>query len=113
MKKSFLTVALMALVGVSALHAIDVSSGIPPFMSVYGAATRGDSTVQLGTNPRDKSTISIPATAAVNISQGEVVVPRGDTKLQEGDEVLAITDSNGVAQLATLFARPSATPPAA
>lgn len=79
MKKNFLTVALMALVGVGALHAIDVSSGVPPFMSVYGAATRGDSTVQLGTNPRDKSTVSIPATAAVNISQGEVVVLAGTT----------------------------------
>ena len=77
-----------------------VEEKIPP-----GAKAIGLEIKQLG--------LPAPCVIAAIIRQGEVVVPRGDTKLQEGDEVLAITDSNGVAQLATLFARPSATPPAA
>jgi len=49
---------------------------------------------------------------ATIIRKGEMVLPRGDTALEEGDEVLAITDSAGMSQLATLFARPGVQPPA-
>lgn len=77
-----------------------VEEKIPP-----GAKAIGLEIKQLG--------LPAPCVIAAIIRQGEVVVPRGDTKLQEGDEVLAITDSNGVAQLATLFARPGVTPPPA
>jgi len=45
---------------------------------------------------------------AAIIRRGDVIVPRGMTVFEEGDEVLAITDSAGVATLASLFARPVA-----
>lgn len=41
---------------------------------------------------------------AAIIRQGKVVVPRGITKLEVGDEVFAITDREGANQLAKLFA---------
>jgi trk system potassium uptake protein TrkA len=37
------------------------------------------------------------------IRQGAMVVPRGATKLEVGDEVLAVTDASGAEQLAELF----------
>lgn len=43
------------------------------------------------------------------IRQGKVVVPRGITTLQEGDEVLAVTDRQGAVELAKLLnSQPSA-----
>jgi trk system potassium uptake protein len=44
---------------------------------------------------------------AAIIREGKVVVPRGVTKLEVGDEVFAIADREGTAQLAALFAPPS------
>ncbi|UCH59201.1 MAG: NAD-binding protein [Anaerolineales bacterium] len=41
---------------------------------------------------------------AAIIRQGKIVVPRGVTVFQEGDEVLAVTDSAGAKILADLFA---------
>ena len=41
---------------------------------------------------------------AAIIRQGSMVVPRGITTLEVGDEILAVTDSQGAEQLATLFA---------
>lgn len=43
---------------------------------------------------------------AAIIRQGKVVVPRGITKLEVGDEVFAIADREGAEQLAVLFAPP-------
>ena len=40
---------------------------------------------------------------AAIIRHGEVVVPRGLTTFEVGDEVLAVTDSDGVAELKKLF----------
>jgi trk system potassium uptake protein TrkA len=40
---------------------------------------------------------------AAIIRQGELVLPRGITVLEVGDEVLAITDEDGTSQLAELF----------
>ncbi|MFZ2487067.1 MAG: NAD-binding protein [Anaerolineae bacterium] len=40
---------------------------------------------------------------AAIIRDGEIVVPRGSTTFEAGDEVLAVTDSPGAAQLAKLF----------
>jgi trk system potassium uptake protein TrkA len=40
---------------------------------------------------------------AAIIRQGKMVLPRGATTLQVGDEVLAVTDSQGAEQLAVLF----------
>lgn len=40
---------------------------------------------------------------AAIIRQGEIVVPRGATVFEAGDEVLAVTDRAGAAQLAELF----------
>jgi trk system potassium uptake protein TrkA len=37
------------------------------------------------------------------IRKGAMLVPRGATKLEVGDEVLAVTDANGAQQLAALF----------
>jgi len=50
---------------------------------------------------------------AAIIRKGEVIVPRGITQFEVGDEVLAITDHQGAEQLATLFARPSIDQPPA
>ncbi len=41
---------------------------------------------------------------AAIIRQGEIVVPRGATLVQEGDEVLAMTNHEGEEKLAALFA---------
>ncbi|MHB0924603.1 MAG: potassium channel family protein [Bellilinea sp.] len=43
---------------------------------------------------------------AAIIRHGEVVVPRGSTVFEAGDEVLAVTDADGAVQLAKLFAGP-------
>jgi len=40
---------------------------------------------------------------AAIIRQGEVIVPRGVTVIESEDEVLAITDQQGAAQLVALF----------
>jgi len=40
---------------------------------------------------------------AAIIRHGKIIVPRGVTILQEGDEVLAVTDSTGARKLADLF----------
>lgn len=37
------------------------------------------------------------------IRKGEVIVPRGITVFEEGDEVLAVTDTDGARQLVKLF----------
>jgi Trk K+ transport system NAD-binding subunit len=37
------------------------------------------------------------------IRKGMMIVPRGATKLEVGDEVLAVTDAAGAEQLAELF----------
>jgi trk system potassium uptake protein len=44
---------------------------------------------------------------AAIIRSGEIVLPRGPTTFDVGDEVLAVTDRPGAEQLATLFARPA------
>lgn len=44
---------------------------------------------------------------AVIIRRGEVVLPRGATVLEAGDEVLAVIESQAAEQLAALFAAPS------
>jgi trk system potassium uptake protein TrkA len=43
---------------------------------------------------------------AAIIRRGDVVVPRGVTSLEVGDEVLAVTDRHGAEELAALFAPP-------
>jgi trk system potassium uptake protein TrkA len=49
---------------------------------------------------------------AAIIRKGEVMIPRGISSLEEGDEVLAVTDSDGAEQLADLLAgTPPARPP--
>lgn len=49
--------------------------------------------------------ISLPENCVISaiIRSGEVVVPRGITKFEEGDEVLAVTDSDGARELSILF----------
>jgi len=43
---------------------------------------------------------------AAIIRDGHVTLPRGNTKLEQFDEVLAITDAEGAQQLAQLLAPP-------
>jgi trk system potassium uptake protein TrkA len=43
---------------------------------------------------------------AAIIRHGEIVVPRGATVFEAGDEVLAVTDRAGATQLAELFKPP-------
>ena len=40
---------------------------------------------------------------AAIIRKGEVMIPRGITTFEAGDEVLAVTDTEGAASLADLF----------
>jgi len=47
---------------------------------------------------------------AAIIRQGEVIVPRGITTLEAGDEVLAVTDDEGADELARLLTPPSRQP---
>lgn len=44
---------------------------------------------------------------AAVIRKGEVMIPRGVTVFEAGDEVLALTDREGIEQLAKLFSPPS------
>jgi trk system potassium uptake protein TrkA len=44
---------------------------------------------------------------AAIIRHGQITLPRGTTKLEEGDEVLAVTDNEGALQLAILLEPPS------
>lgn len=44
---------------------------------------------------------------AAIIRHGQITLPRGTTALEEGDEVLAVTDSEGAQQLAILLEPPS------
>jgi trk system potassium uptake protein TrkA len=43
---------------------------------------------------------------AAIIRDGQITLPRGSTTLEEGDEVLAVTDNDGAGQLAKLLAPP-------
>jgi trk system potassium uptake protein TrkA len=47
---------------------------------------------------------------AAIIRRGEIQIPRGITKLEEGDEVLAVVGHEAADELAALFARPSMLP---
>jgi trk system potassium uptake protein TrkA len=47
---------------------------------------------------------------AAIIRHGQILIPRGVTQFEEGDEVLAIVDSKGAEELAILFGRPDALP---
>jgi trk system potassium uptake protein TrkA len=50
----------------------------------------------------------LPTTViAAIIRRGEIIMPHGATPLEEGDEVLAVTDHAGMDQLAALFSRPT------
>ena len=44
---------------------------------------------------------------AAIIRHGQITLPRGGTKLEEGDEVLAVTDNDGARELAKLLEPPS------
>jgi trk system potassium uptake protein TrkA len=52
--------------------------------------------------------LDLPANCVIAaiIRNGKVVMPRGLTTIEAGDEVLAVTDVSGAEQLADLFARP-------
>jgi trk system potassium uptake protein TrkA len=43
---------------------------------------------------------------AAIIRHGQIHLPRGTTPLEEGDEVLAVTDTDGAEELAKLLAPP-------
>jgi trk system potassium uptake protein TrkA len=43
---------------------------------------------------------------AVILRHGEVVIPKGNTVLEEGDEILAVVDPQGTDQLARMFTPP-------
>jgi trk system potassium uptake protein len=49
------------------------------------------------------------------LRKGEVVIPRGNVRLEEGDDVLALVDDHSAPELAALFGPPAVagTPPAA
>lgn len=68
-----------------------VEERIPP-----GAPAIGVSIIDLAL-PRE-------CVIAAIIRRGEIVMPRGLTTFQEGDEVLAVTDQAGAVELARLFA---------
>jgi trk system potassium uptake protein TrkA len=47
--------------------------------------------------------LPVNCTIAAIIRSGEVIVPRGITTFEQGDEVLAIADNEGAKKLAELF----------
>ncbi len=83
--------AMMTLLKLHRGHYSLVEERIPP-----GAPAIGVSIIDLAL-PRE-------CVIAAIIRQGEIVMPRGLTTFQEGDEVLAVTDQAGAAELARLFA---------
>ena len=60
----------------------------------------------LGTPIKDLNLPDNCVIAAI-IRKGEIVIPRGVTSFEEGDEVLAVVDAEGAAELAGLFGFPS------
>ena len=50
------------------------------------------------------------AVIAAIIRRGEIVIPRGVTRFEVGDEVLAVVDPEGADDLAALFTPPGARP---
>ncbi len=59
----------------------------------------------IGTSIKDLQLPDHCVIAAI-IRKGEVMIPRGITTFQAGDEVLAVTDPDGAAALAELFSGP-------
>jgi len=64
----------------------------------------------LGTSIKDLTLPDNCVIAAI-IRKGEIVIPRGVTSFEEGDEVLAVVDPEGAVELARLFGFPSPRPP--
>jgi trk system potassium uptake protein TrkA len=60
---------------------------------------------------RDLKDLAFPRNAVVCaiLRRNEVVIPRGDVRFEEGDEVLALVDEASAPQLAALFGAPAAT----
>lgn len=52
--------------------------------------------------------LTLPSNSVIAtiIRHGQILIPRGDTQFEVGDEVLAIADREGAEQLARLFGRP-------
>jgi trk system potassium uptake protein TrkA len=63
----------------------------------------------LGTAIKDLTLPDNCVIAAI-IRKGEIVIPRGVTSFEVGDEVLAVVDAEGAAELARLFGPPSPRP---
>ena len=63
----------------------------------------------LGTSIKDLTLPDNCVIAAI-IRKGEIVIPRGVTSFEEGDEVLAVVDSEGAVELAHLFGFPAPRP---
>ncbi|MBU0490833.1 MAG: NAD-binding protein [Chloroflexi bacterium] len=59
--------------------------------------------------------LGLPAECVLTavIREGQLLIPRGDTVLQAGDQVLAVVHAEQLAQLAALLGPPSAGPPSA
>jgi trk system potassium uptake protein TrkA len=57
--------------------------------------------------------LPLPANSVIAaiIRRGEIVIPRGVTRFEVGDEVLAIVDHEGADDLAGLFSSPTGPPP--
>jgi trk system potassium uptake protein len=71
-----------------------VEEKIPPSAPVIGLAIKD---------------LSFPNNCVISgiIRHGEIILPRGTTTLEEGDEVLALVDDHAREQLAKLLSRPS------
>jgi len=71
-----------------------VEEKIPPNAPVIGLAIKD---------------LSFPNNCVISgiIRHGEIILPRGTTTLEEGDEVLALVDDHAREQLAKLLSRPS------
>ena len=56
--------------------------------------------------------LNLPPNCTISgiIRHGEIVIPRGVTKLQEGDEILALVDDAAREQLAKILGRPEKVP---
>ena len=54
-----------------------------------------------------------PRSSAPILRRGEVVIPRGNVRLEEGDDVLALVDDHSASELAALFGPPAVAPASA
>lgn len=71
--KKFLTLALIAFVGLSA-HATTITNGMGPSVGSEGGTVNGGAAIQFGVNPGAQAGAALPLFAKVTITKGDALV---------------------------------------